>query len=52
MVKAMYYRINRKSYICGSYTKYGKKAYSSHVIEKILLDDIKEMANGLEYPDL
>ncbi|WP_262982914.1 zinc ribbon domain-containing protein [Bacillus atrophaeus] len=55
--KAMHYRINRKGYICGSYAKHGKKACSSHVIKEqllieIILDDLKEMANGLEHPDL
>ncbi|MCY7912997.1 hypothetical protein MOE29_05765 [Bacillus haynesii] len=53
----MHYRINRKSYICGSYAKHGKKACSSHVIKEqllkeIILDDLKKMADDLEHPDL
>ncbi len=53
----MHYRINRKGYICGSYAKHGKKACSSHVIKEqllkeIILDDLKEMADDLEHPNL
>ena len=55
--KSMHYRINRKGYICGSYAKHGKKACSSHVIkeqllEEIILDDLKEIADDLVHPNL
>lgn len=35
--KGMWYRHNRKGYICGSYAKHGKKACSSHTIKEELL---------------
>lgn len=37
--KGMWYRSNRKGYICGNYARYGKRACSSHCIEEDLLKD-------------
>ncbi|MEH7272247.1 recombinase zinc beta ribbon domain-containing protein [Neobacillus vireti] len=37
--KGMWYRSNRKGYICGKYARYGKRACSSHYIEEDLLKD-------------
>ncbi|GGB62294.1 hypothetical protein GCM10011409_44360 [Lentibacillus populi] len=36
----MWYRSNRKGYICGNYARYGKKACSNHAIKEQLLKDI------------
>ncbi len=35
----MWYRSNRKGYICGNYARHGKKACSSHSIKEDLLKD-------------
>ncbi|MCB5236865.1 recombinase family protein [Niallia circulans] len=53
----MWYRANRKGYICGTYAKHGNKACTNHVIKEqllkeIILDDLKKMADDLEHPDL
>ncbi|QDP39260.1 recombinase family protein [Radiobacillus deserti] len=53
----MWYRANRKGYICGTYAKHGNKACTNHVIKeqllkKIILDDLKRMADDLEHPNL
>lgn len=53
----MWYRANRKGYICGTYAKHGNKACSNHAIKEqhlkeIILDDLKKMAFDLEYPNL
>ncbi|MFJ7978451.1 recombinase family protein [Peribacillus sp. NPDC096379] len=53
----LWYRANRKGYICGSYAKHGNKACTNHVIKEqqmkeIILDDLKRMAENLEHPDL
>ncbi|MEH7253305.1 recombinase family protein [Neobacillus niacini] len=37
--KGMWYRSNRKGYICGNYARYDKKAWSSHCIEEDILKD-------------
>ncbi|WP_265416823.1 recombinase zinc beta ribbon domain-containing protein [Alkalihalobacillus deserti] len=37
--KGMWYRSNRKGYICGNYARHGKKACSSHSIKEDLLKD-------------
>lgn len=55
--KGLWYRANRKGYICGSYAKHGNKACTNHVIKEqqlkeIILDDLKRMAETLEHPDL
>ncbi|WP_255238353.1 recombinase family protein [Bacillus sp. 7705b] len=53
----IWYRSNRKGYICGTYAKHGNKACSNHAIKEqllvdIILDDLKKMANKLDQPDL
>lgn len=53
----MWYRANRKGYICGTYAKHGNKACTNHVIKEqqlkeIILDDLKRMSKNLEHPDL
>ncbi|MEK3711178.1 recombinase zinc beta ribbon domain-containing protein [Bacillus sp. FSL K6-1005] len=53
----MWYRSNRKGYICGTYAKHGNKACSNHAIKEqllvdIILDDLKKMANKLDQSDL
>ncbi len=35
----MWYRSNRKDYVCGNYARHGKKACSSHSIKEDLLKD-------------
>ncbi|UOQ44072.1 recombinase family protein [Halobacillus salinarum] len=45
--KGMWYRSNRKGYICGSYGRYGKKACSSHsvkedILKRTIITDIKK----------
>ncbi|MBY0148604.1 hypothetical protein [Neobacillus niacini] len=35
----MWYRSNREGYICGSYARQGKKAYSNHLIREKLLNE-------------
>lgn len=53
----MWYRSNRKGYICGNYAKHGKKACSNHAIEEqfliqTILSDIKtwvDQINTEEY---
>lgn len=35
--KGMWYRSNRKGYVCGGYARFGKKACSSHVIKEEVL---------------
>lgn len=49
----MWYRSNRKGYICGSYARHGKKACSNHlIIEKSLKDtvltDIQELVKQID----
>lgn len=53
----MWYRSNRKGYICGTYVKHGNKACSNHAIKEqllveIILGDLKKMADKLDQPDL
>lgn len=53
----MWYRANRKGYICGTYAKHGNKGCSNHAIKEqqlkeIILNDLKRMADNLEHPDL
>ncbi|MCM3444508.1 recombinase family protein [Metabacillus halosaccharovorans] len=53
----MWYRANRKGYICGTYAKHGKKACSNHAIKEqelteIILDDLKKMSSSLDHPNL
>lgn len=50
--KGMWYRSNRKGYICGNYAKHGRKACSNHAIEEqfliqTILSDIKTWADQL-----
>lgn len=55
--KGMWYRSNRKGYICGGYAKHGKKACSSHAIKEdylkqAILTDVKtwvDQINKEEY---
>ena len=49
----MWYRSNRKGYICGSYARHGKKACSNHVIREDLLKntvltDIQELVKQID----
>lgn len=37
--KGLWYRSNRKGYVCGSYARHGKKACSSHSIKEDILKD-------------
>jgi DNA invertase Pin-like site-specific DNA recombinase/ssDNA-binding Zn-finger/Zn-ribbon topoisomerase 1 len=37
--KGMWYRSNRKGYVCGNYARHGKKACSSHSIKEDVLTD-------------
>lgn len=51
--KGMWYRSNRKGYICGNYARHGKRACSSHCIEEDLLKDtiltdIQEFVNQID----
>jgi site-specific DNA recombinase len=51
--KGMWYRSNRKGYICGNYARHGKKACSSHLIkEDLLIDtvltDIQELVKQID----
>ncbi|TCT18902.1 DNA invertase Pin-like site-specific DNA recombinase [Melghiribacillus thermohalophilus] len=46
--KGMWYRKNRKGYICGNYARHGKKACSSHIVKEeflkeTILTDIKKL---------
>ncbi|PAQ14741.1 recombinase family protein [Bacillaceae bacterium SAOS 7] len=49
----MWYRSNRKGYICGNYARHGKKACSNHVIKEELLketilSDIKTLVQQID----
>ncbi|MEH7237899.1 recombinase family protein [Bacillus sp. JJ1562] len=51
--KGMWWRSNRKGYVCGNYARHGKKACSHHSIkEKLLIDtisaDIKELVDHID----
>ncbi|WP_260472066.1 zinc ribbon domain-containing protein [Bacillus canaveralius] len=53
----MWYRSNRKGYICGTYAKHGNKACSNHAVKElelteIILDDLKNMSSRLDHPNL
>ncbi|MCS0790833.1 recombinase family protein [Cytobacillus firmus] len=53
----MWFRANRKGYICGTYAKHGNKACTNHAIKEqelieIILDDLKRISNRLDHPDL
>ncbi|PGT88760.1 recombinase family protein [Bacillus sp. AFS040349] len=53
----MWYRANRKGYICGTYAKHGNKACTNHAVKElelteIILDDLKNMSNSLDHPNL
>ncbi|MGI8372204.1 recombinase family protein [Priestia megaterium] len=55
--KGMWYRANRKGYICGNYAKYGNKICTSHAIKEqclieIILADLREMYDSLDHPNL
>ncbi|MYL35537.1 recombinase family protein [Pontibacillus yanchengensis] len=50
--KGMWYRSNRKGYICGSYARYGNKACTSHTVKEDLLKntiltDIKTLVEDI-----
>ncbi|GIN63674.1 hypothetical protein J27TS8_36670 [Robertmurraya siralis] len=51
------YRANCKGYICGTYAKHGNKVCSNHAVKElelseIILDDLKNMSNSLDHPNL
>ncbi|OIJ16541.1 recombinase family protein [Anaerobacillus alkalidiazotrophicus] len=51
--KGMWYRGNRKGYICGNYARYGKKACSGHLIKEdslidTVLTDIQELVKQID----
>ncbi|WP_138417781.1 recombinase family protein [Aquibacillus sediminis] len=53
----MWYRANRKGYICGTHAKHGNKACSNHVVKEqelieIILDDLKKISSSLDKPNL
>ncbi|KUP08951.1 recombinase [Bacillus coahuilensis p1.1.43] len=53
----MWYRANRKGYICGTYAKHGNKACTNHAVKEqelteIILDDLKNMSSSLDHPNL
>lgn len=55
--KGMWYRQNRKGYICGGYAKHGKIACTQHVIKedelkRIILEDIRKMATNIDHTEL
>ena len=53
----MWYRANRKGYICGTYAKHGNKTCTNHAVKEqqlveVILDDLKRIYSNLEQPDL
>lgn len=55
--KGMWYRSNRKGYICGTYARHGNIACTNHAVKEqnlieAILNDLKAMYNKLNLPDL
>jgi len=53
----MWYRANRKGYVCGNYAKYGNEICTSHAIKEqflieTVLEDLRDMYDSLDHPNL